>query len=205
MDKKVRFINLLRHQEKNVLDKFLDWAFTVGRAIVIITESVALSAFAYRFVLDRQIIDLKDEIKKEQAIVQLYQTNERKFRDLQIRLATAKTLDQESGKKTTLLNDILQKAAGRMSFQSLTLTKTAVSMDGIVPSAGAIAAFTSDLRDLPNVASVSIGAITNNVATGVISVSIQASLVQQPTPGADPDQLAPAEPAPVPVEEVPVP
>lgn len=182
MAKKIKYINLLRHQEKSAIDKFLDWAFTVGRAIVIITESVALSAFAYRFVLDRQIIDLKDKIKQEQTIVKLSQTNEFKFRNLQIRLSTAKTLDERSASETTLLAEILKRAQGKISFRTLALTGKDVSMEGIVPSAGSVSAFTQELKGIPGVTKVTISEITSNTATGVISVKLQADLAQANKP-----------------------
>ena len=179
MVKKIRNINLLRHQEKSIIDKFLDWAFTIGRAIVIITESVALSAFAYRFILDRQIIDLKDKIKQEQAIVKLSTDNEFKFRDLQSRLADARVLEEKSSQKTMILNQIIEKAKGKMSFRSLVISTDTVSMDGIVSSPGAIGLFTADLRGIPGISTVSIGSIGNNTTSGVVTVSIQVSLTKQ--------------------------
>jgi Tfp pilus assembly protein PilN len=182
--KKVGSINLLRHQEKSAIDKFIDWAFTVGRAIVIITESVALSAFAYRFILDRQIIDLKDKIKQEQAIVKLSASNEQKFRDLQGRLAEAKTLDSRATEKTELLTQILQKAQGKISFSTLSFSPTDVTMDGIASSANAISSFTADLRGIPGVTGVLISNIGNNTATGVITVSLQMQLATTKTPDA---------------------
>ncbi|MDP3941757.1 MAG: hypothetical protein Q8Q49_05630 [bacterium] len=178
MAKKIRNINLLRHQEKSVIDKFLDWAFTVGRAIVIITESVALSAFAYRFILDRQIIDLKDKIKQEQAIVKLSANNEYTFRSLQNRLLGAKTLEDASGKETMLLNQILERAQGRMSFLSVAIGDETVSMDGTVSSPGAIGSFTADLRGIPGISAVSIDNISNNTKNGALTVSIRATLTK---------------------------
>lgn len=188
--KKVKYINLLRHQEKSAIDKFLDWAFTVGRAIVIITESVALGAFAYRFVLDRQIIDLKDKIKQEQAIIKLSEVNEQKFRTLQARLAIEKTLDEASVTKTTILKNIVSAARGRMSFRTIDISEAAISMEGITPSANAVSSFANQLKGLPGITKVSIGQLTNDTARGVLSVGLQAEFAaakppapaEQPTP-----------------------
>lgn len=179
MAKKIRSINLLRNQEKSVIDKFLDWAFTVGRAIVIITESIALCAFAYRFVLDRQIIDLKDKIKQEQAIVKLSQTNEFKFRNLQTRLAMAQTLDVQSNTKTQLLNQILEKAGGKVSFDTIAISDKAVTMEGIVSSPLAVSSFASDLRAIPGITKVNVGNIANNTATGALTITIEAALLDK--------------------------
>lgn len=178
MAKRIQTINLLRHQEKSAVDKFLDWAFTVGRAIVIITESVALSAFAYRFILDRQIIDLRDKIKQEQAIVKLSQPNEFKFRNLQNRLDTVKILDESATSKTVLLAKIVQQAQGKIAFSTLSITEKTVSMSGAVPSARAVSAFAQELRGIQGITKVTIGEISNNTATGVITVGITADRQQ---------------------------
>lgn len=190
MAKKIQTINLLRHQEKSAVDKFLDWAFTVGRAIVIITESIALSAFAYRFILDRQIIDLKDKIKQEQAIVKLSQPNEFKFRNLQSRLDTVKALDENATSKTVLLAKIVQQAQGKITFRTLSITEKTVSMTGVVPSARAVSAFAQELRGIQGITKVTIGEISNNTATGVITVGLIADR-QQATPSVTP-VVAPA-------------
>jgi Tfp pilus assembly protein PilN len=176
MKKKQQNINLLRHQEKAALDKFLDWAFTVGRPIIIFVQAIALSAFAYRFILDRQIIDLHDKIKQEQTIVTLSKNNEEKFRSLQTRLNIIKTLDAMSNKKTSLLQSILKISDGKISFQSMIITKTSISLNGIVPSIGQLTRFVQELRTLPEILTVSVNTIQNNTSTGTISVSITATL-----------------------------
>ncbi len=176
MSKRKDSINLIRHQEKAVLDKLLDWAFTVGRAIVIITESVALSAFAYRFILDRQIIDLRDTIKQEQAIVALSKTNEDKFRNLQNRLAMIKTLEGKSTQQADLLSQILKTAQGKIAFSAITISTESVSLEGIVPTTSSLAQFVNLLRDLPLVKTVSINSINNKASTGSIEVSLLVTL-----------------------------
>lgn len=176
MKKKQQNINLLRHQEKAALDKFLDWAFTAGRSIIIFVQAIALSAFAYRFILDRQIIDLHDKIKQEQTIVTLSKNNEEKFRSLQTRLNIIKTLDAMSNKKTSLLQSILKISDGKISFQSMIITKTSISLNGIVPSIGQLTHFVQDLRTLPEILTVSVNSIQNNTSTGTINISITATL-----------------------------
>lgn len=182
MVKKNQHINLLRHQEKSAVDKFLDWAFTIGRAIVIITESIALSAFAYRFILDRQIIDLKDKIKQEQAIVRLSEPNELKFRNLQDRLEVIKILDEKSTSKTSVLAEILKRAQGKISFSAIAITDKAVSMEGVVSSARIVPTFVQELRSIPRITKVTIGEVANNTTTGIVSVGLQAELAQASKP-----------------------
>src|SRR5689334_11570583 len=97
---KKRVINLLPNKGDSLFEQFLSWALTVGRLLIIITETLALSVFLYRFVLDVQIIDLHDKIKQESAIIDNLKDQEESFRNLQTRLLLAKNFDTK--KDTTL-------------------------------------------------------------------------------------------------------
>jgi hypothetical protein len=45
-------INLLDNKGKSFTEQFLDWALAIGRLLIIVTETVALAAFLYRFSID---------------------------------------------------------------------------------------------------------------------------------------------------------
>src|SRR5215469_2384590 len=90
MAEKNTTINLLPQENANILNQILDWALTIGRLLVILTEMVALGTFVYRFSLDMQIVDLHDKIKAESFIVANFQDAETTFLDIQDRLATIK-------------------------------------------------------------------------------------------------------------------
>src|SRR5258706_9366482 len=89
-------INLAKGRGQTFLDRFLNWALSIGRVVVIVTEAVALTAFLYRFNLDRQIIDLHSRINQEQIIVKLLNNNETTFRSLQDRLSLINKLSQQA-------------------------------------------------------------------------------------------------------------
>ena len=63
MAEQVPTINLLPNQGENLTTKFFNWALSIGRLLIILTEMVALATFLYRFGLDAQIVDLHDKIK----------------------------------------------------------------------------------------------------------------------------------------------
>ena len=83
--RKLTEINLLPKErwETGVLGKLLKWALNIGRYVVVFTELVVIGAFLYRFGLDRQLTDLKEEIGQKQALVESFGDFEAKFRDLQ--------------------------------------------------------------------------------------------------------------------------
>lgn len=169
-------INLAKGKNKNLLDRFLKWALTIGRLIVILTEIVALSTFLYRFSLDRQLIDLHDKISAKQAIIKLLKDNEDKYRNLQGRLAMASTLSNEGLKTTQLLNDLLGFTSNDFIFTTLTLSKDSVGIEAKAQSAKALSNFIKALKAYPKISSVSLDSIENKTSSAIIFANITAVL-----------------------------
>src|SRR3989344_1080687 len=119
MSKKHLSINLLKAKEISFLDKFLNWALTVGRLVVIATELIALFAFIYRFSLDRQLIDLHSKIKQEEAIVNSLKESEQSYRNLQDRLAAAAKFSETGGEEYTVFKDIISFIPQGMSLNQM--------------------------------------------------------------------------------------
>ena len=63
-------INLLPDKELNFTDKAVYFAFHYLRYILVITQFVVICVFFYRFKVDQEIVDLKDNLKNKQEIVQ---------------------------------------------------------------------------------------------------------------------------------------
>ncbi len=62
-------INLLPEKERDFLDKGIYFILHYLRYVLVITQIVVISVFFYRFKIDQEIIDLKDELKQKQEIV----------------------------------------------------------------------------------------------------------------------------------------
>ncbi len=90
-------INLLfiKTFEQTSLGKLLHWTLTVGRWIVITTELIVIVCFLSRFKLDRELMDLSETIKQQQAIVGSLEDLETNFRRLQQRLNEINRLSGE--------------------------------------------------------------------------------------------------------------
>lgn len=169
-------INLLRGQEKSFIDKAIEWAFTVGRVLIILTEAVALTAFLYRFTLDYRIIDLRDEIKKKQNIVSLLKDSETNYRNLQDRLAYASALEKEKDDVPSYISEIVRMATGKLIFNNLTIGQTTIRMDANVQSIGSLQSFINELKQYKPIKSVSIDKIENKSSSATIIVVISATL-----------------------------
>ncbi len=169
-------INLIKERQISIVDKFLDWALTAGRFIVIATEIVALLAFVYRFSLDRNLIDLHAKIKQEQAIVTNLSAREKVYRSLQDRLAIAKGTGDLGAKRIKTFEDIISFAPSGIVFNSLIVGSDSIKMDLRVQNVSSLTTFVGSLKKYPNVKAVSIDRIENKPSGGLISVAITTQL-----------------------------
>ncbi len=176
MPNKSPSINLLKNKEISFFDKFINWILTIGRLIVILTELVALSAFIYRFSLDRKLIDLHSKIKQEQTIVSYLKDNEAKYRDLQDRLLLASKFSTASKERIKIFKDIIGFTPKDMTFNNLIFYKNRVNINADVQSTPSLTAFVNSLKSYPNITSVSLDTIENKPLSNIIAVSITANL-----------------------------
>jgi hypothetical protein len=169
---KKRVINLIPDKGDNLLSQFLSWALTVGRLLIIITETLALSVFLYRFSLDVKIIDLHDKIKSASVIVESFQDGEDTYRNLQARLGFIKEYETKKDRTLTLLQDIIDLGRHRITFKNLTVGVNTVEVEAQAPSAGALTAFVQGLKNHPEISNVNIERVQNSTANGLITISI---------------------------------
>lgn len=171
-------INLLKRHDQSVFDSAFSWALSVGRLFIIITQFIALGAFLFRFVLDRQIIDLNDTIRDKQAVVKFMDQDEKTYRGLISRLATASKYQDEALEKEKLLADLVDIARGKMEFLSLISDGKGVSIKGTTRSVNILQGLINEYRSYPGVLSVSI----NSIETQAKNNSIVASFTLSFTP-----------------------
>lgn len=169
-------INLAKGRGQTFLDRFLNWALSIGRVVVIITEAVALAAFLYRFSLDRQIIDLHSHISQEQIIVKLLNNNEATFRSLQDRLSLINTLSQQATTRTKVISDILGLLPPDVIFSQINDNNDTVQMEVNGQSPDALAAFLKKLRAYPHIGSVVINKVDNKTSTATIIMGLTLQL-----------------------------
>ena len=175
MQKNPASINLLK-QQTSLIDRFMSWALTVGRLLVILTEVIALSAFAYRFSLDRQLIDLHSKIAQEQAIVNYLKENEKTYRNLQDRLAISTNFSDLSTSRYKVFSDVIDFTPSGMSFNNFTISENRIKIDANINSVSSLSMFVNSLKNYPAIDTVSIDKIDNKTSSAVIAVTITAAL-----------------------------
>jgi len=81
-------VNLLPPSEfeLSVWGRFLKWAVTTGRYIIIVTELIVILAFLSRFKLDEDLRNLNEQINTQIGFLDSQQAKETEFRNLQKKL-----------------------------------------------------------------------------------------------------------------------
>lgn len=174
-------INLFKGKKRSFLDKFFKWALTFGRFVVIITETIALLAFLYRFSLDRELIDLHDTIKQKQAIVKLFKDNENKYRNFQERIALSSKLVEIGEETATIFNDIVGLTPSDVVISNFILLENQIKIDANIQSIAGLTKFIQTLKTYPKISSVSLDKIENKATSATIVVGITATIKKRNT------------------------
>lgn len=176
MVKSLPSVNLLKKGNQSIIDRFIKWALTIGRIIVIVTESIALFTFLQRFSLDRELIDLHDEITQKQAVVKLLKANEDKYRSIQQRISLANQLSTIGEETTKIFFDIYQLAPSDFKINNFSLSSSSIKIDAISDSIYSLKSFIQKLKNNQNIQTVSLDKIENKTSSARIIVNITAVL-----------------------------
>lgn len=178
MSEKIKSINLLPNKGSGLFEQFLTWALTIGRLLIILTETLALGTFLYRFSIDMRIIDLHDLIKNQRIIVEQFKSTEETSRNLHARLAFVKVQEKDASKTPDMFTEIINMGSGTVTFKNLIVSKSTLKAEVQAPSSTSLNIFANKLKNHPEIASVQIDSIENKTSTASIRMSISADLKQ---------------------------
>lgn len=172
-------INLLPGRDDSALVEFLNWALSIGRLLIIIVETLALGTFIYRFTIDWQIVDLKDNVKRARMVVASFKNQEEIFRNFQARLSLLNKLDSVSANTPNTMNDIIEMGKGYVTFKSINVSNSEIRIEAKSHTVSSLTAFVTSLKQYPRVRSVSIDKVENKTSSAEIVVGISADLAQE--------------------------
>lgn len=176
MAEKMQSINLLPKQGGGLVDQFLGWALTIGRLLIILTETLALSVFFYRFSLDMRISDLHDKIKNQSAIASSFKSTEDQVRSFQNRLALAQKIDASGSLAPNVFADIINIGKGKVTFKSIAVSTDGLKIDVQAPSSNSLNSFLAELKNYPGIKNVGVDNVENKTSTSTIKLTISGEL-----------------------------
>lgn len=152
-------INLVPQErfKEEPVSKFLSWAESAGKVIVVLTEALVLMVFFARFRIDAQILDLKQEMTAKAQLLQSLSGFEQEFKDLQASLQNFEALSAKLYSPDPVLSLIEKNIPQDVSLQSLQISPQKVVLLGISSSYNSVSIFWQNLKkELPQDGEVSL-------------------------------------------------
>lgn len=140
MAARTRGINLLPKSEFELSfwGRFLHWAITSGRYIIITVEAIVIIAFLSRFKLDQDLADLTSAIEGQQRILQSQAAQEQQFREVQARIQTIQTVLASQLHDKQISDTVVSTLPPEIKLSSLIATPTDISLSGTTLSEDAL-------------------------------------------------------------------
>jgi hypothetical protein len=133
-------VNLLPQTdfEQSFWGKFVRWAVTSGRYVLIGTELIIILAFLSKFVLETQIANLNQKITGQKNILDSQAGLETEFKGLQSRVKAANMMLNMNSNAAQTLTAVTEKVPPEVKLQSISIngelvkiTAGALGEDGV--------------------------------------------------------------------------
>lgn len=150
-------IDLGKRADENTSDALIKWVVNSGKIIIVIVELLTLGALAFRFYIDRQITDIKEEIKTEQVFVDAQTKKENLYRNLQVRLSEIQKISQASAIQVAFINQLSTILNGNEFLSgNITASTNGITIDGQAYSIFTIDRLIEIIKQNPNTTSLSL-------------------------------------------------
>lgn len=158
-------INLLLPKEQSLSDKLIYFALHYLKYILVITQIVVIGVFFYRFQVDQQIIDLKDELLQKQEIVLVSRPLVEEAQQIDRKIKSITEILQKQELTSQMINYLLSNFPENIRLNDLNINGNNIEMKGISDNATIIQIYYARLKkenkfstiDLSNVRKTSIG------------------------------------------------
>ena len=126
-------INLLPREDlaQNPIGKFLTWALTFGRYIIIFTELIVILAFIFRFKLDLDLQKINSEVERKLAIIQSQKELENNIRLVQSRYGQVQKIQTENKISVKILEELAQITPLDVIFTNLSIKNDTLEIQGV--------------------------------------------------------------------------
>lgn len=156
-------INLLPKDKFEIspVGRFLKWATSAGRIIVVLTEFVVICAFLSRFYFDTQLANLFDEINQKKAIVTSAAAFEESFRQTQEKIKIIKSLLAQESRPSLLISEISQLLPLDISLTAVGLEEKKIILSGYTLSENSLRLFWAGLNQHPQLEQIALTNISS--------------------------------------------
>lgn len=147
--------------------KFLRWAVSTGRYIIILTELVVICAFLSRFKLDNDISTLNSEIEGKKNVLESNSAVEKEFRLTQAKAQAVADVWQARPAQTAVLEEITKSIPEEIKLESLNTNKKSVTITAKTISESALGKLLIILNQSTRWKGVTLTQITADTVKGI--------------------------------------
>ena len=147
--------------------RFLKWALSTGRYIIIITEMMVIMAFLSRFKLDQDLSDLADRIEGKKNVLTALSESETSFREVQGRLETAKTMLGRGIPVDNVLKDVEKDLPNQVRFNLMSVDVGSLTLAAETASESGLGEFIKNVNINPRWKSVEIADVSGDRLGGI--------------------------------------
>lgn len=163
---------------ESMLGKFLLWALSIGRYVVVLTELIVILSFISRFKLDRDLTDLNEAILRQKAVILSYEDAEADFRLTQAKIDFLKqTLKQNTLKQ--ILDSLHQNLPIDVKLAKLSVQPNSWSISAVSMSASGMKSTVDQILKISPDADVSINKVQLDNKTGLINFDLSVNFQQK--------------------------
>lgn len=176
-------INLLQEArfEKSGWGKFLKWALTFGRWIVIFTELIVILAFLSRFKLDRDLTDLYEKIEQKQAYIESARSFEEEFRFIQKKVQVIKALKENQLNSESIILQLASLLPDDVYLENLSLEPGKMQLDAHALNEEGLRIFLNNLLASDSFSQIDLSTTTKQ-AQEAIKFSLSALITKDLSP-----------------------
>lgn len=168
-------INLLPHDsfEYSVVGKFLKWALTIGRVLVILTEFVVILAFGSRFYYDKKLNDLMETIDQKQAVIESYSEIEKKIRDVLEKQKVVSLFLKTNIELPRVFSSFQRITPPDVSYSQISLNETGINIVGTARSESGFNKIMAGIGTIKGIKEITVGSVDFDQRLGLINFKIR--------------------------------
>lgn len=173
-------INLLPKNdfENTSTGRFIKWAISIGRWIVVFTEFIVICAFLSRFYFDTELANLFDSIRQNKAIVDSAMGFEDNFRQTQEKIKILKNILAEETSPSTTVAEISSLLPLDVSLTDISLNNDKLILSGFSLSEQGINVLIGGMSKNHKFSQINLSNLGQKEGTNEITFNITASLVR---------------------------
>ncbi len=170
-------INLLPKDsfEFSSLGKFLSWAMTSGRVLVVLTEFVVLLAFGSRFYFDKKLNDISETLDQKLEQISSYVDIEAKMRNLLAKQAPVNTFLSNNIKFSKKYQDLSSIVPFGVKLDKVFLDQNTLKFTGKSETELGFALLLRKMKAMDSLSYINIKDVGFDQNTKVVMFTIQAN------------------------------